>query len=1071
MTSLKKNFNITGIAIFLITFIVFFMSAERVGSLWDCGEFILGAYKLQVVHPPGAPVFLLIGRMFTWIATLVSDTPSDIAFAINLMSGISTSLAAVFAGWITMMFGKIGMVGRDGTTDNGQNIALSLGGLATGLATAFASSIWFSAVEGEVYAMSTMFTALTFWAAVKWYFLPDGKESDRWLVLSIFAAGLSIGVHLLSLLTFPAIALLYYFKKYKNASSVGELVSLLGVIGVFFMLFAPTGGAISRLIGLAILVLTAFFFKDELKAMTLKSFLAPILAMGIGVFAIGFVQKVIIVWIPELWMKMDVFMVNSLGMPVHSGLIPTFGILAGIAFLLLKYAHDKKNYTLQLFTVSTILVTVAFSTIGTVVIRANADTPVNMNVPSDATRLLPYINREQYGERALVRGPHYNAKPESVDREDRLGLVDGQYKVVDEKFTYVYKNKDKILFPRMGHTEASRPQLHGMWRQQIMDDPSGKPDMAYNLRFMMNYQISWMYCRYFMWNFVGKQNGEQGYYPWDIRDGHWQSGISVFDENKLYNMSEQPDTMKDNKASNKYYFLPLIFGLIGLLWHFSRSRREFVSLLIMFLLTGLGIILYSNQPPNEPRERDYIFAGSFMAFSMWIGMGVFALYDIFKSNFKMSGIMPAILAGAIVLSAPIIMGFQNFDDHSRADIQASRDYAANFLNSVEKDAILFTYGDNDTYPLWYAQEVEGIRTDVRVVNLSLIAVDWYINKLRNRVNDSPPINLTLSADAIRGKLRNQIFFFDPNNQSDNVLNNPMPLKRALEFIGNPKNVQKGQTILTTKSLFIPVNESKFRSTGLLDNIDSIQLVNRIDVKFPAAKTYITKDDLAVLDIIASNFYERPIYFATTCKNEKLQGLNDYMQLEGLALRLVPIKTRSDQSLAIYGSGRAELDEIYDNVMNKWSWGNFDKKDLFVDKNYMAEIQAMKMAILRSAALMSQLGDHKRATDLANKYFEGFPHMNFAYDAGVVPFLNVLVRGGAFEDAKKHIRILAEESRQYMKFFESLDEDDLEGFRQEMGFYSRGIEDVINLAKEVEDPAFAKEISDLVGMYSVTAIRD
>lgn len=1062
MTSLKKNFNITGIAIFLITFVVFFVSAERVGSLWDCGEFVLGAYKLQVVHPPGAPIFLLIGRMFTWVATVVSDNPSDIAFAVNLMSGISTSLAAVFAGWITMMFGKIGMVGRDGTTDEGQNIALSLGGLATGLATAFASSIWFSAVEGEVYAMSTMFTAMTYWAAVKWYYMPNGKDADRWLVLSLFSAGLSIGVHLLSLLTFPAIALLYYFKKYENHNLLG------GLLALFY-----------------------------------------------GVLAIGFVQKVIIVLIPTLWMNLDVFMVNGLGMPVHSGLIPLLvvlilifgsvlytaskntntniiitGIILFITSLLIfgfvlktllsllifggfMYAFKNKNmvYGIQLFTTAILLVTIAFSTIGTVVIRANADTPVNMNVPSDATRLLPYLNREQYGERALLKGPHYNAKPIKVDREDRLGLVDGKYEVVDEKFTYVYDDKDKILFPRMGHTEASRPQLHGMWRRQIMGDDSGKPGMAYNLKFMMKYQISWMYWRYFMWNFVGKQNGEQGYYPWDVRDGHWQSGITAFDERKLYNMSELPDTMKENKASNKYYFLPLIFGLLGLLWHFSRSRKEFLSLLIMFLLTGIGIIIYSNQPPNEPRERDYIFAGSFMAFCMWIGMGVFALYDVFRERTKMKGIAPAIIAGAIVLTAPIIMGFQNFDDHSRGDIEASRDYAANFLNSVEKNAILFTYGDNDTYPLWYAQEVEGIRTDVRVVNLSLIAVDWYINKLRNRVNESAPIKLTIPADAIRGKLRNQVFFFDPRNQSDNILDNPTPVERALEFIASPNNEQKGQTILNTKSLFIPINESRYRSSGLQKNIDSIDLVGRIDINYGPSTSYITKDDLAVLDIIGSNFYDRPIYFATTCKNEKLQGLNDYMQLEGLALRLVPIKTRSDQSLAIYGSGRADLDAIYDNVMNKWAWGNFDKKDLFVDKNYMAEVQAMKMAILRASALMTQNGDTKRAADLAKKYFEGFPHMNFAYDAGVVPFLNVLVRGREFEEAKKHIRILAEESRQYMNFFASLDEEELESFRQDMGFYSRGIEDVLNLSKEVEDPAFAKEISDLVGIYSVSAIRD
>lgn len=1017
MTSLKKYFNITGIAIFLITFIVFFLSAERVGSLWDCGEFVLGAYKLQVVHPPGAPTFLLIGRIFTWLATVFSDTPSDIAFAINLMSGMATSLAAVFAGWITMMFGKIGLVGKDGDTDEGQNIALSFAGLTTGLATAFASSIWFSAVEGEVYAMSTMFTALTFWAAVKWYYLPDEKDSDRWLVLSMFAAGLSIGVHLLSLLTFPAIALLYYYKKYEKTNLLGGLLALVA-----------------------------------------------------GVIAIGFYQKVIIVMIPTLWKNMEIFMVNSLGMPVHSGLIPTVMVLGALGYFILRYAHRKRNYTLQLFTVAAILVTVAFSTIGTVVIRANADTPVNMNTPSDATRLLPYLNREQYGERALVHGPHYDAKPKKVDREERYGLVGDQYEIVDEKFTYVYDNKDKILFPRIGHTESSRPDLHKMYRQRLTGDMQGKPGMGYNLAFMMKYQVSWMYWRYFMWNFVGKQNGDQGYYYWDKKDGNWLSGIKLLDEAKLYNMDAVPDTMANNKANNTYYFLPLFFGLFGLLWHFSRSRLEFISLLIMFLLTGLGIIIYSNQPPNEPRERDYIFAGSFMAFSMWIGMGVLAVYDLLKSKAKMSGVMPAVIAGMLVLSAPIIMGFQNFDDHSRADIEASRDYAANFLNSVEKDAILFTYGDNDTYPLWYAQEVEGIRTDVRVVNLSLIAVDWYINKLRNKVNDSAPIKLTLPADAIRGKKRNQVFFYNPNNPADKVIDIPMPALRALEFIASPRNENEGQTILNSKHLFIPINESKYRATGMLKD-DGAEYVKKIDIRYGESKGYLLKDDLAVLDIIASNFYDRPIYFATTCKNEKLQGLNDYMQLEGLALRLVPIKTKSDKTLAIYGSGRADLDAIHNNVMTKWAWGNFDKKDLFVDKNYMAEVQAIKMALLRASAGFSQKGDHVRAADMAKKYFEGFPHMNFAYDAGVVPFINVLVRAGELEEAKKHLRILANESNQYMKFFASLDDEDMSSFEQDMGFYMRGISDVLRLSKEVQDPDFDKEINDLIGQYSSRPVRD
>jgi len=343
--------------------------------------------------------------------------------------------------------------------------------------------------------------------------------------------------------------------------------------------------------------------------------------------------------------------------------------------------------------------------------------------------------------------------------------------------------------------------------------------------------------------------------------------------------------------------------------------------------------------------------------------------------------------------------------------------------------------------------------------------------LRSKVNDSAPLKLTIPADAIRGKKRNQVFFYNPNNPADKVIDVPMPASRALKYIANPKNENEGQTILTSKHLFIPINESKYRATGMLKGEDSTEFVKKIDIRYSKNKGYLLKDDLAVLDVIASNFYDRPIYFATTCKNEKLQGLNDYMQLEGLALRLVPIKTKSDKTLAIYGSGRADLETIHDNVMNKWKWGNFDKKDLFVDKNYMAEVQAMKMALLRASAGFSQKGDHTKAADMAKKYFEGFPHMNFAYDAGVVPFINVLVRAGELEEAKKHLRILAKESDQYMKFFASLDNDEMSSFEQDMGFYMRGITDVLRLSKEVQDPDFAKEISDLLDQYSASAIKD
>lgn len=996
----------------MISFIVYYHSVERTGSLWDCGEFILGAYKLQVVHPPGAGLFVLIGRMFAWLATIFSDDPADIAFAVNLMSALCTSIAATMIAWVTIMFGKLALVGRSTETTQSQNIALALAGLAAGLSTAFSTSIWFSAVEGEVYAMSTMFTSITVWAATKYYFLDDDKDANRWLVLSLFVSGMSVGVHLLSILSLPAVALLVYYKKYKEHTLKGAII-----------------------------------------------------AMGLGVVAIVFIMKFVIVGIPNLWKNMELLFVNSFGLPIHSGIIPTLLIVAGLAYYILKYAHKKGNQILQIAAVSAVLIVVAFSTIGVVVIRANTDTPINMNVPGDAMRLLPYLNREQYGERPLLSGPHYDAEPKDVKRTDRYGRVGEKYEVVDEKFEYIYDQKDKILFPRIGHTDQGRPELHKMWREALNGDSKGKPGMGYNLQFMMYYQINWMYFRYFMWNFVGRQTAEQGYFPWDISKGHWQSGITPIDEAKLYKMDALPDTMKNDESSNRYFFLPLIFGLIGLVFHFVQRKKDFTTLLILFVITGIGIVIYSNQPPNEPRERDYVLVGSFMTFCIWIGMGVLALYHYLSQ--KISGPAPAVLAGLLVISAPVIMGFQNFDDHSRKHHQASRDYASNFLNSVEPNAIIFTYGDNDTYPLWYAQEVENIRRDVRVVNLSLIAVDWYINKLRNKVNDSAPIKLTLTEEDYRGKNRNQVFFANPRGEN---LSAPMNIFEGLRSIRDPKNTIQDQTFVTSRNFYLPVDREKYMKLGLQPNIDSSEWADQVEFRFAENAGYFTKDDLAVMDLIASNFYERPIYFAITCQASKLLGLNDYVEMEGLGLRLSPTKVRVKSQLpSIYGFGDIDVEKVYNNVMTKWKWGNFDKMKLFVDKSYMAEVQAMKLVMLRAAIEFDRQGIKDKAVAMANKYFEAFPHMNFPYDSGIMPFINVLISAKDFESAKKHLRILAEETKQYITFYESqTDKDVFDSFRQDYEYRLGAIQDVLDNAKKVEDPAFEKEMSDMLNPLLKTA---
>ncbi len=1006
--SFKKAKNISSWAVFIIAMLVYYFSVERTGSLWDVGEFILGAYKLEVVHPPGAPLFMLVGRMFAWLADLFSDNPEHIAFAVNMISAICTSFGAFLIARITMMLGKITLVGREGTTDSSQNLALTLAGIAAGLSTAFCSSIWFSAVEGEVYAMSTFFTILTVWTAMRWYLLPDTAKADRWLVLTAYCAGLSIGVHLLSLLTWPAIGMLIYNKKYKNHNLLGYGLSFVA-----------------------------------------------------GAAIVPFVQKFIIVGIPTLWQSLELPFVNSLGLPFHSGLVGALLLVGLLFFFLLRFAHKRRSATLQLLVMGALMITIGFSTIGIIVIRANADTPINMNVPSDAMRLIPYLNREQYGERALLYGPHFDAKPKDYKREDRYGRVGNKYEVTSEKLDYVFDNKDKMLLPRVGHTEGSRPALHREWYKQLMGkDLRGKPKFSYNLKFMMNYQMGWMYWRYFMWNFAGRQNGAQGFMSWDVSSGNWQSGIKPLDEMRLHNMDEVTDTMKRHKGTNSYYFLPFIFGIIGLLFHFRHDKKTFYSILALFLITGLGLIMYSNQPPNEPRERDYVLVGSFFTFCIWIGLSVLGMTKLFSEKLKLSSSIAPLVGGGLVMLAPFIMAFQNFDDHSRMGHYGSRDYASNFLNSVAPNAIIFTYGDNDTYPLWYAQEVENIRRDVRVVNLSLIAVDWYIEKLRRKVNDSAPLKLTLSTEAYRGNNRNQVFYYNP---AGGDTDRPMSVYDELQFIANPQNNVQGQTIMRSKNLYIPVDLNTMAQNGLISQADTANFVSQIPIQLPRGRQYIMKDELAVVDVVASNIKDRPIYFAVTCKNDKLMNMNDYMQMEGLGLRIIPVRTPSVQGLSIYGSGRVAEDIASDNIMNKWRWGNFDKKETFIDESYAAELQAMKIVMLRTAQAYMDKGNKAKASEMSKKYFDSFPHYNFPYDDSIIPFIDIIIDFGDMEEAKKHLDILAEEQRQKMVFYNSLEDDDLPSFRTQYGYTMRSIPDILAAARSIGDDYY-KTINDKLGPY-------
>ncbi|MEM6963546.1 MAG: DUF2723 domain-containing protein [Bacteroidota bacterium] len=1093
MDSYKKLANIAGWTVFGIATIVYFFSVERTGSLWDCGEFITGAHKLQVVHPPGAALFLLVGRMFAMVADLFSDNPENIAFAVNMLSGICSAFAATFICWVTIMLGKLAIIGREEEPSSAQAIALAGAGLIAGLATAFSTSIWFSAVEGEVYAMSTFFSALTLWAAVKWYTLPDEPSTDRWLVFAIYAAGLSIGVHLLSILTFPALALFYYFKKYENHT-------LVGMAG----------------------------------------------AAAIGVVAIVALQTLVITGIPHLWSGFELMMVNGLGLPFHSGVFPTvlliialltipllylngkikshipFYVAAAILGLTMAYyitfgnsdsdiislavkllilggvvagttyALDNYKYVAQLVLVSGVLVVISFSTIGVVVIRANANTPINMNNPNDPLRLLPYLNREQYGERALFNGPNFDAKAEDfdTDREDRYGRLSSkdEYVVTDRKISQTYNGR-KMLIPRMQDRTQSRPALYRRWMANM--GSTGSPSQMDNLKFMFKYQFGWMYWRYFMWNFAGRQNGDQGFYSWDKTDGNWATGIKPLDSAMLYNQSSLPSRIANNMARNKYFLIPFLFGLLGLFFHFSKNRQDATGLFAFFIITGIGIIIYSNQPPNEPRERDYVLIGSFFTFCIWMGMGALALFEVFKDQVKLDGKMAAPLAIGLVMIAPLLMGFQNFDDHSRKDHSGARDYASNFLKSCDDNAIIFTYGDNDTYPLWYAQEIEGIRTDVRVVNLSLIAVDWYIEQLRRTVNKSPAIKMSIPMDQLRGYRRNQLFVIPPGGNR----NYRTSLSNALKIVGedNPQ-ATRGQleSYMPASKLTIPVNQVKAREMVSPEDYDKILPQINFDIddiyrdenvqrrqqgREPRTVDQLLKGDIAVLDIINSNFQDRPIYFAVTCRPQSLLGLDDYLQLEGLGLKLVPLKNRDPnyRYAGMMGKGKINADKTLKVMTEEFRWGGFDKKKLFVDRSYGPAIQSQKAAMVRAAETFIDRGENDKAIQMADQFFEAFPFMNFRYEFQALQMLEVYVKAEAYDKAKPQIELMAGETEEYLQFFDTIDpdvRDSRDGFGREYQFYSQSaIGQLVNFAMRMNDKELEDKLKTMFQPYQTVPTRD
>ncbi|MCP4440399.1 MAG: DUF2723 domain-containing protein [Aureispira sp.] len=1022
-----KSFNnlskLTGFAMFLIAMLVYMMSAEPTTSLWDCGEFISAAYKLEVVHPPGAPLFLMIGRMFAFLATSISDDPANIAYALNLMSGFCTALLVMFVCWSTIILAKLALVGRnEEPTDQGQIIAILGAGITASLATTFAASVWFSAVEGEVYAMSSGFTGLVLWASLRWY-VTDHVKADRWLVFIAYMLGLSIGVHLLSLLVLPLLGVLYYYKQINHEDNSFP-------------------------------------------------FLKSVMAAGAGFAVLVAIQYAIIPKTPQIAAAFDFVFVNSFGLPIWSGvlffiLLLTAGILAG-----LWYAHKQNNYHLHLGLMIFAMILIGFSNYGMVVLRASANPTINMNAPSDPYSLLSYINREQYGDRALMYGPHFMAERDPVQsyvkKKDVYRPVlneqtgDYTYEIVDEKGEVMYKKSDYMLFPRLGHMDRG-----SQYRSWLGLKPGEKPTMGDNISFFFRYQIGWMYIRYFMWNFAGRQNAKQGSFSSDPKKGHWISGLNFLDAGKTYDTTYMPSNWKEEEGRSTYFMIPFLFGLLGLFFHFRRRPKEAFGVLVMFLMTGLAIIVFSNQPPQEPRERDYVLVGSIFAYCMWIGMAVPAIYTLLKD--KIGGVPSAALGTVAVLIAPILMGTQNWDEQSRANHYGARDYAKNFLETCEQNAIIFTYGDNDTYPLWYAQEVENIRPDVRVVNFSLLAVDWYIEGLRRKVNESDRIKMTIPSAAYKGNKRNYLPIIPIDGK-------PKDLRAVIDFMGKDKTppIQGGQNFasyIPAKDVFLPINKAEVRKNGTVpaDFPDSL-VADQIRFNF-SSKQYLLKDEIALMDIVATNAangWERPIYFAVTCRPEKIMGLKDYLQMEGMGLRIVPIRTPSDAKYGAMNMGRVHIDRMYDNMMNKFVWGNFDKEKMFIDESYMPSVHSLQYGFVRMVDAMSKDPANKEKSVAAlNKFFEAFPHMNFPYEENrmCVQAITMFYRIGAEEDAKKHIRILTDAVQERQMFFDSLtDAKKIGKFKPEMQDNMFLIQNILGVIETGKDEEFKTEIKTKLAGY-------
>ena len=999
--------NIVGWFTFVIATIVYFLTIEPTTSFWDCGEFIATAYKLEVGHPPGAPLFMILARAFSLFA--FGDV-TKVAMMVNIMSALMSSFTILFLFWtITHLAKKI--VLKDGLELSiGKVLAVIGSGLVGAFAYTFSDSFWFSAVEGEVYSTSSLFTAVVFWAILKWENDADKPFANRWLILIGYLMGLSIGIHLLNLLTIPALVFVYYFRKYKPNRK--------GVILSFI---------------LSIIIL--------------------------GAFQYGIIPGIII-----LATKFELLFTNGFGLPFNTGIIFYALLIIGLVVWGLYYSHKKQKVILNTAILLFSVILIGYSSFTMIVIRSLANPPMDENNPENAFSLLSYLNREQYGDRPLLFGQYYNAPLDNQEPYSETSPVyiqkDGKYEVADYKEVPNYDSRFNTIFPRMHSSEGSHVTAYKDWagvkgtpieiiNREGKKETIYKPTFSENLKYFFKYQIGFMYFRYFMWNFAGRQNDIQGH--GGILKGNWLSGIPFIDDARLGPQNKIPKSMSDNKGMNKYYLLPLILGLVGLFFQYKKSKQEFWIVMLLFFFTGIAIIIYLNQTPYQPRERDYGYTGSFYAFCIWIGFGVLALYNLLKN--KAPQVISAVLAILLCFSVPGIMAKENWNDHDRSGRYTARDFAHNYLNSCAPNAVLFTNGDNDTFPLWYAQEVEGIRTDVRVVNLSLFNTDWYINQMRKKAYDSHPIKLTMTQDKYSQGKRDVVYLMDDPRVKDYV-----PLKEIIDFISSDDPRTKlpqadDLSYAPTRKFRLSVDSSKVVNNGTVKADIANQIIKNID--WNLNKSYVTKGEMMLLDLLSTNMWERPIYFAITVGSESYLKLEPFFQLEGLAYRLVPINTTNRDGQI----GRIDSDIMYDNMMNKFKWGGINDPKVYLDENNLRMTMNLRNNFARLADKLLEEGKKDSAIKVLDKCIEVMPNNCVPYNYFNLGIAEAYYKANVTEKANDVINILNESTQDDLRYFFSLEDEFAGSTEYEIKKSMMVMQELSRLTREFKQDTLNKKIDE------------